>query len=395
MEFLGKSTMNIKRVTYGQGWIFTLLILLYQNIAIAEVAKVIFSKGQVYAVDLNHQQRNLQKKSLIQQGDTILTKDGSLQLRFTDGGLVSFYENTEFKVEEYQFTDKGKKDDKALFKFVKGMYRTVLGKIKQERYQVKTNVASIGTRGTEYRATLADSLQVDVFEGIVVLNNSSGDFIIPAGQSALVSDNMTRPLFLEFKNRGYGKGTQKNSHKGKQPPPPKKGNQPPPPPKNGNQPPPPPAKNDGGNNPPPPPPLQNNLNNQGASLGDSNNQLPPPPPPPAIGFQPGANPPPVRDKESQLTNNREDITIESILNGSISVESLKLPPPPQIPAPPPIELQPSAPTSTPELQPIELQPSAPTSAPELPPIELQPSAPTSIPELPTVELQPSAPPPRP
>ncbi len=343
--------MNIKQLACGQRWVLILLILLYQNIAVAEVAKVIFTKGQAYAVDLNHQQRDLQKKSLIEKGDTIITKDGSLQLRFTDGGLVSFYENTEFKIEDYQFTDKGKKEDKALFKFVKGMYRTVLGKIKQERYQVKTNVASIGTRGTEYRATLADKLQVDVFEGIVVLNNSSGDFVIPAGQSALVADNMTRPLFLEFKNRGYGKGTQKNSHKGKRPPPPpRKGNQPPPPPKDGSQPPPPPRSDDG-NNPPPPPPL----NNQGINLGGSANQPPPPPPPPAIGFQPGATPPPpVRDKESQLTNNRENTTIESILNGSISVESLRLPPPP-----PPIQ------TPPPELAPPPIIGNEP--APSLPP----------------------------
>ncbi len=189
-------------------WIICLSLLSYPQLSLAAIevaAEVIFAKGKVYAQNLQQQLRSLQKKSKLYQGDKIVTHKGYVQLRFSDGGLISFYDNTEFQITEYQFSEQKQDKSKALFKFVKGMYRTVLGTITQERYQVKTNIASIGTRGTEYRAILNDKLQIDVFEGLVLVNNKTGRFEIPAGHSALISNHFTQPMFLEIDHRGYRK----------------------------------------------------------------------------------------------------------------------------------------------------------------------------------------------
>lgn len=174
--------------------LFLLILSSYQQVFAESVANVIFAKGEVQAINDKSDKRDLQKGASIEQGDTIVTKTGYIQLRFTDGGLISFYDNTEFKVADYHYSNKTDGSEKAFFQFVKGAFRTVVGSINKERYQVKTNLATIGTRGTEYSASLDKTLQIDVFEGKVLLNNQAGDFIVQAGHSALVQDVFTMPL---------------------------------------------------------------------------------------------------------------------------------------------------------------------------------------------------------
>jgi hypothetical protein len=51
--------------------------------------------------------------------------------------LISFYDNTEFKVADYHYANKPDGTEKAFFQFIKGAFRTVVGAIGKERYQVK------------------------------------------------------------------------------------------------------------------------------------------------------------------------------------------------------------------------------------------------------------------
>lgn len=240
-------------------WTLPLLLLAGHQSAFAEpVANVIFAKGEVYALTDKSGRRDLQKGAVIEQGNTIITKTGYVQLRFTDGGLISFYDNTEFKVADYHYSNKTDGTEKAFFQFVKGTFRTIVGAIGKERYQVKTNLATIGTRGTEYSAALDKTLQIDVFEGKVLLNNQAGSFIVQAGHSALVQDVFTMPQLLNITPGNYQSSGTKNADRPNAP-----GSNPPPPP--GSQPP----------GPPPPPGSQ------------------PPGPPPPPGSQPPGSPPPV------------------------------------------------------------------------------------------------------
>ncbi|MEY3808322.1 MAG: hypothetical protein RI893_1298, partial [Pseudomonadota bacterium] len=174
-------------------WVLFLSISSIQQACAETVAHVIFANGEVYAISDKGTKQDLQKGSEIEQGDVITTKTGYVQLRFTDGGLTSFYDNTEFKVADYHFSNKADGSEKAFFQFVKGTFRTIVGSIGKERYQVKTNLATIGTRGTEYSASLDKTLQVNVFQGTVLLNNQTGIFTVQAGQSALILDVFTTP----------------------------------------------------------------------------------------------------------------------------------------------------------------------------------------------------------
>ncbi|NOQ34984.1 MAG: hypothetical protein GQ569_03720 [Methylococcaceae bacterium] len=262
-------------------FIYLLLMLCCQNVLAEMVAKVIFAKGKTYVIDRTDKQSDLKKGASLKQGDTIITKDNSrLDLRFTDGGKIAFYDNSEFKIDDYHFS-KGN-NDKAFFTFVKGIFRTVVGSIKKERYQVKTNVAAIGTRGTEYLAELGSTLQVDVFEGTVILKNQAGDFAVAAGHSALMSDMLSTPEFIALENRNYNQSGDRNGQH---------------PEETGEQ--------------------------GGESHGENHNESAPP------KNNSSSNNPRHREQDSHRRDAADpsNITIENILNGTISIESLESAPP--------------------------------------------------------------------
>ncbi|MDQ7091397.1 MAG: FecR domain-containing protein [Methylococcales bacterium] len=194
-------------------FLYIVLIFCCQN-AMAEIAaNVIFTKGEVFVIHSSGEKNVLKKGSTLEQGDTIETKVGYLQLRFTDGGLISFYDNTEFKIEDYHFSKGSAGKEKAFFHFAKGVFRTIVGSIKKDQYQVRTNIASIGTRGTEYSAKLDNGLHINVFDGTVILENQAGNFSVASGHSALMPDIYSRPQFLKLDNRIQKSLSNKNTLK--------------------------------------------------------------------------------------------------------------------------------------------------------------------------------------
>src|SRR5690625_258165 len=152
-------------------------------------ATTLFAKGAVTAESPTHGHRQLEKSADIYEDDRINTHtDGRVQLRFTDGGLVSLMPDTLFTVEEYFYDSE---DEGALvFGLLKGGLRTVtgaVGKKQHEQYELKTPVATLGIRGTEYIAVLnpPNTLRVHVGRGKVVLTNDHGELEVPQGQSAI------------------------------------------------------------------------------------------------------------------------------------------------------------------------------------------------------------------
>jgi len=67
-----------------------LLVMTLPMLAVAEVGKVQFVTGNVTAIDVNGTTRALTKGADIQNGDMIQTADGRAQVRFIDGGYMSF-----------------------------------------------------------------------------------------------------------------------------------------------------------------------------------------------------------------------------------------------------------------------------------------------------------------
>ncbi|MBP6020050.1 MAG: FecR domain-containing protein [Burkholderiaceae bacterium] len=177
-----------------QLWLLSLACLFLLNgQALAEVAaNVSFVSGVVTASTSGASARELAKGNDIFSGDSIDTADnGRIQMRFTDGGLVSLMPRTTFSVDEYLHEGKSAEDGSLVFGMLRGGMRTItgsIGKIKHENYELKTPVATLGIRGTEYVAVIGppDTLRVHVGKGKVVITNDHGTLEVPEGRNAVV-----------------------------------------------------------------------------------------------------------------------------------------------------------------------------------------------------------------
>ena len=162
----------------------------------AGAANVDFAAGSVTAVNSVGVQRPLSKGAEIGNGDTIRTGDGGrAQVRFSDGALISLQPQTEFRIDNYQYSGKADEAEKGFFSLLKGGLRTItglVGRSNRDNYKVSTSVATIGIRGTAYTAGLnpsGDELNVATGEGLVEVCNDAGCILLASGESGLVQGN--------------------------------------------------------------------------------------------------------------------------------------------------------------------------------------------------------------
>lgn len=182
---------------FGAAVLFALascLLAVLPGQASAEIAaNVHFASGYVTATAHDNAVRELAKDADVNSGDRVDTSEnGRVQMRFTDGGLVSLMPNSTFSVDEYLHEGQSDDDASLVFGLLRGGLRTVtgaIGKVKHDQYELRTPVATLGIRGTEYTAVLrpANTLRVHVGRGKVVITNDRGSLEVPEGRNAVVS----------------------------------------------------------------------------------------------------------------------------------------------------------------------------------------------------------------
>lgn len=167
--------------------------------------RVLSTKGSVFAVTEDGSTRALSRGGHVYSGDIIETREGRVQIRFHDGGLVSLKPETRFEIEEYA-TDADGDGGNAAMRLLKGAMRTITGAIDGEGdddYSVDTPVATIGIRGTQYALTLCDNGRCgdDVDEGLygqvvsnnITVRNEAGQGSFSSGSWFQVPDGNTAP----------------------------------------------------------------------------------------------------------------------------------------------------------------------------------------------------------
>lgn len=163
----------------------------------AEVGTVLAVAGEATATGADAVPRALAKGGAVLTGDTVRTAaDAAVQIRFTDGALVSLRGATVYRVDDYAHAP----GERGFFSLLKGGLRTLTGLIgRQDRtsYRVATPVATIGVRGTDYALrlcqddcppALANGLYLSVFQGAIVAVNETGEYVIAEGESAFIPD---------------------------------------------------------------------------------------------------------------------------------------------------------------------------------------------------------------
>ncbi len=168
------------------------LMALSQLANAAPAGSVTFKMGDATITHADKTVTQAAKNDALNAGDTIETKDGRLQLALIDGGKVSLQPNTIYKINKYEFAS-GKEDgtEYGFTELIKGGLRTVSGLIghkNRDRYQLKTAVATIGIRGTEFSVNFNDNnLLMTTNHGSVDVCNAGGCLNAVTGQSIEVA----------------------------------------------------------------------------------------------------------------------------------------------------------------------------------------------------------------
>jgi hypothetical protein len=165
----------------------------------AEAAKVEFVWGSAFTLTASGEKRELTKGLGIEVGETVISEDARVQLRFTDGGFVSLAPNSEFRVNAYSYSGTPDGSERIEMELLKGGLRTIsglIGKAIKTAYEMKTAVATMGIRGTEYTVVYGDGVTGTVSAGAIAVCNAGGCIDVPLGQSYKVVDISTRPVLI-------------------------------------------------------------------------------------------------------------------------------------------------------------------------------------------------------
>lgn len=164
-----------------------------------QVGVVAESEGSVIAVDQRKVSRKLNKNSAVFLGDKVITgEDGFVRLTMIDDAVLDLRCFSIMVIEEYALNTSSRR---SILNLLQGSLRKVtgqIGKLTEDVYELKTPVASVGVRGTEYALRVFqsqgcggtidadDGLYLEVIKGLVDVHNQAGAEVIARGETAYV-----------------------------------------------------------------------------------------------------------------------------------------------------------------------------------------------------------------
>jgi FecR protein len=199
--------MSLRTRSFLQVWTLVACLLAAGVVFGQAAGKVLLAVGDVAALR-GTERVPLTAGAAVNVGDTVVTGAQShAQLRFADDALVALKPDSEFRIERYNFTGASDSGEVAVFRLVKGGFRTLtgqIGKLNRDQYQLLTTQATIGIRGTHYQVQICAAGQCTnegaparsgmyggVYEGRVIVSNSLGAdeygaeefFYVPDGEA--------------------------------------------------------------------------------------------------------------------------------------------------------------------------------------------------------------------
>ncbi|MBT6324608.1 MAG: FecR domain-containing protein [Bdellovibrionales bacterium] len=175
--------------------VFLILTMFCMNSTFSKingVAKVIVVRGEVLVLSGSENKR-LSKGDWVNEGDVIETAKSSFtRLLFKDKNVLNVGPKSKMKITSYENKKKG------LVNLIHGQIRAKVKKINANqpkgkiKFIVKTRVAALGVRGTDFQATFNPSNNISnliTFEGEVLMKSIDG--------GELKFDNLTKELSQE------------------------------------------------------------------------------------------------------------------------------------------------------------------------------------------------------
>ncbi|MBI5005773.1 MAG: FecR domain-containing protein [Nitrosomonadales bacterium] len=137
-----------------------LLLSLSASPMAAEVAGQIgYMSGSMIAQRADGTVKVMAPNAQVLEGDVLATSDnGYAQVKMNDGTTMTMRPDSNLKIEAYKFKQDEPKADSAIFRLLKGGFRTVTGLIGKrgdpDAYKLRAATATIGIRGTDFSTRL-------------------------------------------------------------------------------------------------------------------------------------------------------------------------------------------------------------------------------------------------
>ncbi len=177
-----------------------------------QVGVVSDMSGSVIAVN-QRVSRKLANGYPVYLGDKVITgESGKVRLRMIDDAILDLRCYSIMVIEAYAITSSKRT---SVLNLLQGSLKKItgkIGKLSNDIYKMKTPVAHIGVRGTEYALRVYQSkgcggtvdtdngLYLEVIKGLVDVGNEAGDEVIAKGEMAYVPLPNVRPKKVKIKS---------------------------------------------------------------------------------------------------------------------------------------------------------------------------------------------------
>ncbi len=181
-------------------------------VKLKKVGTVAESNGDVIAVDRRKVSRKLKKGAPVYLGDKVITGEaGSVRLRMIDDAVLDLRCFSIMVIEEYALNTSNRR---SILNLLQGSLKKVTGQIgkkTEDIYELRTPVASVGVRGTEYALRVFqskgcggtidadDGFYLEVIKGLVDVHNEAGRQVVAKGETAYVPLPKAAPKKVKVK----------------------------------------------------------------------------------------------------------------------------------------------------------------------------------------------------
>ncbi len=179
----------------------------------SQVGQVIMTRGQTIAVSQNKVSRDLVVGDGVFVGDKIITgEDGFLRLHMIDNAKLDLRCYSIMVIEKYDLQSTSRR---SILNLLQGSIRKVTGEIgkwTEDVYELKTPVASVGVRGTEYALRVFQSkgcdgsidtddegMYVKVINGLVDVHNKAAKTSVAKNDTLYIPLPDTAPVEKDIK----------------------------------------------------------------------------------------------------------------------------------------------------------------------------------------------------
>jgi hypothetical protein len=173
------------------------MLMCFMNWTMAATVQVVSLKGTVTAQVGTGPEQTLRPGDTIRQGTTVSTQQNSnVVLRFDDGQMVALKSLSRFTIESYRYDAKDPSAGRMIMSLLSGGMRAITGLVansNRSAFALKTPVATIGIRGTDFFTALSQGQYNQVKAGSISVTTTKGTEVFGAGQYAFTASPAVLP----------------------------------------------------------------------------------------------------------------------------------------------------------------------------------------------------------